>query len=118
MRLRIEVDRDRVRALADGKSIVDWSGDLSRLSLNGGYYPLPDPRMLALAANNSEYRVFEARILPLNAPSPSLPDKDAVTQAIDQVREKLAGEMGAAKRADQKTALARSLREEAERAGI
>jgi len=115
VRLRLEVATGRVRVLADGAPLLDWTGNPNRLSLDNAYYSLPNPRLLGLSSHLSEFRFNEIRILPLNAPELRGPDAAAVAKATQQIHAEHAAAISGAKKGDQKITLARTLREEAER---
>jgi hypothetical protein len=115
-RLRFEVDRDRVRVFQDDKPLLAWQGDFKRTAIDGGYFTLRDGKALALATHNSAFRIYEARLLPLAAPPRSNQrEGQLVAAALTRVQNQFSAEYAAAKKTEQKLALAKSLLDTADR---
>jgi hypothetical protein len=57
------VHKDGITCTFNGKTIVNWRGDLKRLSLPPGYN-VPDPNALFLATRGSRYAVRDVAVFP------------------------------------------------------
>jgi hypothetical protein len=132
--LKIAVLDNRVIAVMDGRTIVDWTGDPSRLSENGFTKVGTDAKHLGIVTQSAAYRIERLVLYPVSSgnrapPEPSAsPDprpalanaKHPVPEddAQQPVREKMAsvfGEaIGKAKKPDERAKLAREFAKVAE----
>ncbi len=65
------VRKDGISCQFDDKNVIDWHGDLKRLSLPQGFV-VPDRQALFIATIGSEYEIRELSIAPLNKNGPSV----------------------------------------------
>jgi len=59
------VKRDRVTVVCDGRTIIDWRGEASRLSLSD-YWQTPQQRALFLGAYDCRYRFLRVTLTPIS----------------------------------------------------
>ena len=59
----INVRKDRIHATCDGREIVNWQGDSSRLSLID-YWRIPNPQALFVASTRSVFRISKLELGP------------------------------------------------------
>jgi hypothetical protein len=73
VRVDCRVRRDSVVVQADGREVLRWSGDLTRLGVARPYWNFPDGTRLGLGTQNAEYRVRELTLTPAAGTSPAAP---------------------------------------------
>ena len=67
-RCLVEVRKESLRAVLDGKEVVKWSGDLTRFS-GESFFQLDDPSHLGVASWNTEIVFHKAEVRKPGAPS-------------------------------------------------
>ncbi|MCG8450803.1 MAG: hypothetical protein MI725_14640, partial [Pirellulales bacterium] len=60
----INVRKDQIHVTCDGREIVDWQGDSSRLSLID-YWKIPDDQALFVASTRTVFRISKLELAPL-----------------------------------------------------
>lgn len=71
-----EVRRDGVRVTVDGRTVIRWRGDPSRLSL-GDYWKTPHAEALFLGAYDCRYRFHRVGLTPITGEGRALTEPDA-----------------------------------------
>jgi hypothetical protein len=77
----VTVKKDSVQVSVDGKQIIHWSGDASRLSLN---HKTPNPDALAIHTNGCRYRIHRLSIEPLSGQGRFLTDNKIEASVSDR----------------------------------
>jgi len=126
------VRRSGVRVTCDGETIIDWTGDPERLSLDRRYWlNVPQNRLAVATWAGVVFRISKLELDPLGGPStrasarrgpaasgpprPPVPDADARAAAEKLFQEVYGEQREAAKTAKERLALAQELLSEAAR---
>ncbi|HEV3345048.1 MAG TPA: hypothetical protein VG125_32020, partial [Pirellulales bacterium] len=82
--VRVTVQKNHVRLVCDGKSIVDWTGDLSRLKPSES---LPHSDRVYLASWQSRYRLTQIKLRPLRDDTPEESTPAVAGEPIDLLKQ-------------------------------
>ncbi|MBN9119095.1 MAG: hypothetical protein J0I06_08030 [Planctomycetes bacterium] len=64
--------KDGVTVLTDGQVRFRWTGDVSKLEADEGFWKVPNKERLAIAVQNAEYWISEWKVYPVES-APAVP---------------------------------------------